>query len=639
MIKKILLTLLILIILAVAGIIALVVFVNPNHFKGFISETVKDKTGYELTIDGDLRWHIWPQISILTDSVKLEDEGAKKPLLTADNMRLDVELFPLFSKQLAVKNVLVKSAIINISDESKGQVAKKNKPTTTVNQNKTEQNQNAKSKWSFTLNKLEIADSTVVYQQGKDFINFRDINIKIEQNGDKNVALDLSGSVNRDQQDFIYSLNANVDLTHFPDNAKLDLHKLDYVYKGVGVPAQQLKGQISAKFDYQKSPMILSSDNFVLTVNDNKITGKIKANLDKKPNIEGSFASDKIDLTSFLPSSNSSNDKNNSRQATQKQPVVSSARTKGNELAFLNSFDANFVYKINEIVINKLALNNFVINAQNKNGVANINNVDLDVANGHINANGIANGKLPTASIKLATKIANIDLGSLFRQLEIVNDFKGQFNANGNITADTINPEKIITSLTGNLDIVVNNARLDNLNIQQIVQSAIASYYKKAITTEDYQKYTELNEVSAYANLSNGDMNISSLKASSATLDLDGNGRVGLAKRDLDIMLEAKILSGWNQDSKTIQKLQNVTIPLRIYGNFNELHYQIKPEQLINALLSDKLQNELGKFKDRLKNATQNNDNGDARDDNSGDNKQKIKELFGDFINKHKDKK
>ena len=165
MIKKILLTLLILIILAVAGIIALVVFVNPNHFKGFISETVKDKTGYELTIDGDLRWHIWPQISILTDSVKLEDEGAKKPLLTADNMRLDVELFPLFSKQLAVKNVLVKSAIINISDESKGQVAKKSKPTTTVNQNKTEQNQNAKSKWSFTLNKLEIADSTVVYQQ------------------------------------------------------------------------------------------------------------------------------------------------------------------------------------------------------------------------------------------------------------------------------------------------------------------------------------------------------------------------------------------------------------------------------------------------------------------------------------------
>jgi Uncharacterized protein involved in outer membrane biogenesis len=88
MIKKILITLLVLILLTAIGIVSLIIFVDPNNYRGFISDTVKDKTGYELTIDGNLRWHIWPQVSILTDSVKLSDIDAKKPILTADNMRL-----------------------------------------------------------------------------------------------------------------------------------------------------------------------------------------------------------------------------------------------------------------------------------------------------------------------------------------------------------------------------------------------------------------------------------------------------------------------------------------------------------------------------------------------------------------------
>ncbi|MCO6524563.1 MAG: AsmA family protein, partial [Candidatus Schmidhempelia sp.] len=64
MVKKVLLTLLILILITISGLFSLVFFVNPNHFRGFITQTVKDKTGYELVIDGDLRWHVWPQISI-----------------------------------------------------------------------------------------------------------------------------------------------------------------------------------------------------------------------------------------------------------------------------------------------------------------------------------------------------------------------------------------------------------------------------------------------------------------------------------------------------------------------------------------------------------------------------------------------
>ena len=642
MVKKLLLTLLILIVLVIAGIIALVVFVDPNNFKGYISETVKDKTGYVLTIEGDLRWHVWPQISILTDSVRLVDEGAKKPLLTADNMRLDVELLPLFSKQLTVKNVLVKSAIINISDDSKGQVAQNGKPTTTVNQ-KTEQNTDAKkpSNWRFTLNKLDIVDSTVVYQKDKDIINFRNIDLSVTQKDEKHVSIDFSGSVNRDQKDFIYALNADVNLVHFPESAEVVLNKLDYNYKGVVEAADQLKGQVTGTFNYQKTPMTMHSNDFALILNGNKITGKLQANLDKKPYFEGIFTSDKFDLTPFT-NPNKISDNVNTEQISRKQPVVTSTPAKGNELAFLNNFDAKFSLSVNEVLFKKLVINQLVVNLSNKDGIATIEKADFDIANGHINAKGIANGKQSTTLIKLATKITDIDLGSLLSQLEMVNNLKGQLNANGNVVLTSINPDNIMKSLTGDLGMAVNNARFDNINLQQIVQDAVAKFWKKAVSSDDYQKYTSLHELSANATLANGDMNLSAIKAASSTLDMNGSGRIGLDKHDLDINLLVKILGGWNQDSKTIQKLQKVEIPLRIHGKFDQLQYQVNTDKLVSDVFNDKIQNELDRLKDRLNNKLKDtsNDtkNNDALDNNGDDEKEKVKDLIGSFLKKNKSK-
>lgn len=632
MIKKILLTLLFIIVLIVAGIVTLVVFVDPNNFRSFISDRVKDKTGYELTIEGDLRWHIWPQISILTDSVRLQDEGAKKPILTADNMRLDVELFPLFSKKLVVKNVLVKSAVLNITDDSKGAVAENKTTTTVVNQTNNETQKKNKSSWSFTLNKFDITDSTLVYQQNKDLINFRNINISIVQQDDKNIAVDFNGMINRDQKDLSFNLNADINLSNFPKSAQIYLHNLTYDYKGVSVPTGQLKGDVKATFDYQQSPLTLDTKNFLLTLNGNSISGELKALLDKKPYFEAKLKSDKFDITPFLTSSSN----NKANQSVQSQPVVTAKVTNSNELAFLQNFDALLSFAINDVTVNKVIINNFVIDANNKDGIATLNKINFGIANGQVTANGQANGRQAKAVVNLNTKLSNVDLGTLLQQLELANNLKGQINADGHIATDTIAKNKIMNALTGDLAITMSNVRLENMNIQSIIQAAIAQYSKESVSAEQYQKYTELHEVSANANLANGNMNLTSLKALSETLDVTGNGRIGLVKQDLDIDLEVKMLSGWNGNSKAIQKLKNIAIPVRIYGSFNEIHYKTEVSKLIKDALSSKLQNELDKLKDRIDGSVNDSSTDSSTTDQDSSKKTKAKDILGGLINKIK---
>lgn len=627
MIKKILVTLFIFILIIAIGIVSLIVFVDPNNFRGFISDTVKDKTGYELTIEGDLRWHIWPQISILTDSVKLYDTGAQKPILLADNMRLDVELFPLFSKKLAVKNVLVKSAVINITDESKGQISKnKEENSANINSNQLPKPKDRKSSsnWTFTLNKLEVADSTIVLQHNEDIINFRNLNLTVEQDDNQKVSVDLKGNIDRNQQDLSYLANADIDLTQYPEKVKIALNKFDYTYKGITVPTGELQGSMNGIFDYQQNPQALKSQNVKFSVNDNTFAGNINLKLDKKPYAELELKSDKVDFTPFITSKEKSSENVTIQQTT---PAASPVAKTSNELSFLNGFNAKTKLNIKELVANKIVLNNIHADIVNDEGIATFKDISFDLAKGHITTTGSANGKQKNALIKLNTKINDVDLNTFFSEIEVSKDLEGLFNASGNVEVNTITASKLLESLQGNLAITITNARLDNINIPSIIEEA-ASKYTKDISTPDSQKrYTEFQKIEANASLNKGDLDLTSLTATSPLLEVvESSGKVGMIERDLDVNLNVKMLGGWNGKNETIAKLQQLVIPLHIYGKFANLHYQIDLGKIIKDLFNDKWQQSLDNLRNKLENQDPNDDSKKSK------NKQKAAKILGEIL-------
>ena len=116
--RRVLTTLMILLVVLVAGLSALVLLVNPNDFRAYMVRQVEARSGYQLKLDGPLRWHVWPQLSILSGRMSLTAPGASQPLVSADNMRLDVALVPLFSHQLQVNQVMLKGAVIQLTQQT-----------------------------------------------------------------------------------------------------------------------------------------------------------------------------------------------------------------------------------------------------------------------------------------------------------------------------------------------------------------------------------------------------------------------------------------------------------------------------------------------------------------------------------------
>lgn len=197
--RRILTTLMILLVVIVAGLSALVLLVNPNDFRDYLVRQVADRSGYQLQLDGPLRWHVWPQLSILSGRMTLTEPGASAPLVKADNMRLDVALMPLLSHQLKVNQVMLKGAVIELTPAT--EAIKDAQAPVAPRENTLPQAPEDRG-WSFDIAKLQVADSVLVFQHEDDEqITVRDIKLQMDQDDHYQANVDFSGRINRDQLD------------------------------------------------------------------------------------------------------------------------------------------------------------------------------------------------------------------------------------------------------------------------------------------------------------------------------------------------------------------------------------------------------------------------------------------------------
>ncbi|MFW5499571.1 MULTISPECIES: AsmA family protein [unclassified Maridesulfovibrio] len=93
-------------VVAVAMVLA-VILINPNDYKGDISDAVRDKTGRELVFDGDLELSVFPWIGVKTGGISLSNAAgfSEKNMFSLKSADVSLKLLPLISGKIELKNV------------------------------------------------------------------------------------------------------------------------------------------------------------------------------------------------------------------------------------------------------------------------------------------------------------------------------------------------------------------------------------------------------------------------------------------------------------------------------------------------------------------------------------------------------
>lgn len=600
--RRILTTLMILLAVVVAGLTALVLLVNPNDFRAYMVKEVAERSGYQLELDGPLRWHVWPQLSILSGRMTLTAPGADEPVIRADNMRLDVALMPLISHQLQVKQVMLKGAVIQLTSKTEA-VRSQNAPV--VPHDNTLPQVPEDRGWSYDVRQLQVVDSVLFFQhEDGEQVTVRDIRLQMEQDENHHATLDFSGRVNRDQRDLALSLSAQVQGGDYPHSLKADISQLSWQLRGAELPAEGISGQGSMQASWLEYAKKLSFDNLNLTANGSNIAGNASVVLGEQPDWELNLQASTLNLDNLLshasPSTENGINQQGQSQTRQLRPVIADNDIQQDYNA-LRGFNARMTLTADQLQWRGMHFTQVKSDISNQQGLLTINQMQGSLDGGRLSLPGSLDARGDTPQASFQPKLENVEISSILKAFNYSLNLTGKLSLNGDFSGEKIDADDFRRSWQGQAQIQMTDTRTEGLNFQQLVQQAVERS-TNVQAQENYDNATRLDSVSTALALDNGLVTLSRMQGQSELMALTGQGELNLLKEDCDMRFNVRVLGGWKGESKLIDRLKQTAIPLRIYGNWQTLSYSLQVDQILRKQLQDEAKKRLNEWAERNKN-------------------------------------
>lgn len=595
--KRLLTTLIILLVVLVAGMSALVLLVNPNDFRAYMIKGVEQRSGYRLALEGDLRWHIWPQLSILAGQMSLTAPGASAPLVMADNMRLDIKLWPLLSRQLYVKQVMLKNTVVRLTPESEmrtlpgAPIAPAGKQPTDVSE----------PLWRFDLEKLRLVDSMLIWQRANnEQINVREVNLTLQQYNQRQATLELSGNANRDQRQLSFSLAADLDLQD-PEQIAANITQFGYQLEGGDIRAGGIKGEGSVQAIYQFSQQQLVLNQLALSANQSQFSGEFKGEFGEFPTYTLDLSASALDADSLSGWQGKTPENATPPQPLMAAPVIAGLAARQQYLQMLRDFNAQIKLSVDQLTYRGMNIKQFALQADNHQGLLTINTLAGTLGSGDFAFPGSLDVRAEQPIFKLQPILRQIALSDLVNAFTLPKILTGTLSMKGDMTGDQLTADAFVHRWQGVAELAMQNVQLHGFNIQQLVQQAVTRSDSSVRGQESYQRYTDVQQMRAKVSLRQGMMTVNELAAESSVLRLTGAGTLNIAKKQCDLALKVLVTGGWQGNSRLITQLSETALPLRIYGPWQQLNYQLQIEQLLRNSLQDRAKEALNQWIEKNK--------------------------------------
>lgn len=597
--RRVITTLAILLVVVVAGMTALVLLVNPNDFRTYMVQQVEQRSGYQLQVSGDLRWHVWPQLSILAGRMSLTAPGAAQPMVTADNMRLDVNLWPLLSHQLSVSQVMLKNAIIRATPDSAPQ-----KPSgAPVGPGDAEAVNSIDKGWTFNIGKLRLADSLLIWQQqGGDEYNFRDLNLNLDQDASKQANFDLATRVSRNQRNLSVNLKGQMNVAQYPHRLVGEIDELNYTLDGANLPPQGIKGTLNAQGEWNADNQQFSLQKLQLSANDSALDGTATGRLALPQQLNLALHATTLNIDSLMASA-PINDSNATQHASvARTPVIAEPRNHDNSDSPLNQMDLSLNLTADSSVWRGLTLNNLQIDASNQQGLMTLTKLQGKFGDGHFSIPGSVDIRQPVTQVALQPEIDNIAIAPLLKALELPQTLQGTVSLKGDLSGAGLSVEEAKRNWQGSADLEATNLQLAQLNLQQMVRRAVARVSNRV--TNDQPDDQGIQQLSGRVSLKQGNISLPDLQGGNSRMAVQTKGNIDMVKQQLDVTINM-MLRGWQGDSKLAGLLNQQTIPLRMYGDWDNLQYSLPIDDVVRQQLQNEAKSRLNDWLDRQQPAKQ----------------------------------
>ncbi|NQY25905.1 MAG: AsmA family protein [Piscirickettsiaceae bacterium] len=298
----------VIVILTVAGLIALPFFIDPNDYKQEISDQVEKATGRQLTLEGDIELSVFPWIALELGSLSLSNaKGFKADTFAKVNaVEVRIKLMPLLNKQLEMDTIILDGLVLNLEKNKAGKtnwddlVSSESTTNTADKKESASSESGAPALAAISIAGVQLSNANIIWDDASTGDNYQLKNLNLTTDPlvpGKATALNMDFNITSAKQ----QAKAHISLT---TNVMVDLEKQQYSLtdldfttqaEGADLPFSKADIALSADINADMLKQLVTIDGLSLTVKANKDQQEIDATL--STSISANLANQQTSLT------------------------------------------------------------------------------------------------------------------------------------------------------------------------------------------------------------------------------------------------------------------------------------------------------------------------------------------------------
>ncbi|OGT45256.1 MAG: hypothetical protein A3E83_08285 [Gammaproteobacteria bacterium RIFCSPHIGHO2_12_FULL_41_20] len=571
--------------LLVAAIL-LITLVNPNRFKPLIMEQIKQRTGREILIRGDLSWSFFPYLGIKVKQVELSNPPMfKQPYFAEiDSATINVKVLPLLNKRVESSGVVIDGLKLRLIKQANGNVNWQftipTSRSSRSNDRVTQDTSSPSAAFALFIAGVDIQDATIEWidEQKKQRIEIDKFNLSVDNvQLDKPFTVKAHGDVSGKNPNF----SGNVALS---SQIGVDINQHIYTLNNVQVAAtlKQKDRHFNTKWHGQ---IIFDQNHQTLELHDIQaqianlaLTTNAKMTVIDQPHISGKLMIHPFDLKKWL------------QETGQDNVALQVGKNMSGSVNFslgtsLSSVDMQGNMHMDTLQVAKVQMSNVTMQPHMQNGVLTLSGVTADFYAGRLlsNVDIYLNGAEP----RIAMQGKLIDVQSAALLADLANNtaklsFSGAANVELSVTTVGSNSDALMSHLNGRGKMYVNKGTLIGIDLPYWINTAYALTQHQSTPTDDAGK-TEFNTLAASAVIHNGVVMNDDLQIISAVTDTRGRGEINLVSQQIHYQLQTTV-SQAEQKRRNVFNLYGLSVPLLITGDLHNPHIRLEMDLLMKEV-------------------------------------------------------
>jgi hypothetical protein len=565
---KLIKILIVLVLLVFAAIVGIIFTTDINQYKGQIIQIVKDNTGRDFNISGDLKLapSLIPTIAIEGVSLGNASWAKEKNMLSVSKFEAQIALMPLLKKNIQIVRLILIEPNIHLETNKKGE-GNWVFASATAKKEKTTEKSDSAALPALAVNEIRIENANISYKDGKtgkttellieeitvhssSFSDPMSLFVKASMNQSPLKIDGILGSINNLLANKDYPINLNIGVAGTklsidgkigqPMSAKgidllasLNINKLSDLNKIAGSELPDVGPIVfNGKLSDTKSGYAVKSMSLQLM--EYKVNGNADISLSgTRPKLNATLSSETLDVSPF---------QGEPKESEKKDKLFSADPL---PLAGLKAADVNLSFKTKKLITKDLTITDATISLNLNNGKLRLEKtgkaargtlsvkVDLDGSNGK------------SASLKTNVEIKQFELGLVpsIKEKEFLTG--GKTDITINLKGSGVSVSQIMAGLNGKILIKTGKGKISNTALEvagaDILTSTLSMLTPGSEESDGSTLECAVVNLKIKDGLATADKGIA---MSTNQLDVIGGGTINLKTEQLDIGISPKAKEG-----------------------------------------------------------------------------------------------